>query len=119
MKRFVVRAMIKIYSGVELAVKVVDPTTNAEVRVTGRADWGFAYGGRYDAAHGTFLVAMEAKRWGCAFLLTSPPALGSSFLLTLHSIFCPTLPYAPSRQKYTLRRKGRIPKGTLQAYRNG
>lgn len=75
--------MIKIYSGVELAVKVVDPTTNAEVRVTGRADWGFAYGGRYDAAHGTFLVAMEAKRWGCAFLLTSPPALGSSFLLTL------------------------------------
>jgi hypothetical protein len=51
-----------VYPEVELAVEVMDPNTNEKVRVTGRADWGFGYGGRNGATHGTFLVAMEAKR---------------------------------------------------------
>ena len=56
------REIVKIYPEVELAVEVVEPGTNEKVRVTGRADWGFGYSGRNGAAHGTFLVAMEAKR---------------------------------------------------------
>lgn len=57
-----VRETIRIYPELELAVEVMDPSTNEKVRVTGRADWGFGYSGRSDAFHGTFLVAMEAKR---------------------------------------------------------
>lgn len=57
-----VREMVRIYPEIELAVEVVDPHMNEKVRVTGRADWGFGYSGRDGAAHGTFLVAMEAKR---------------------------------------------------------
>jgi hypothetical protein len=57
-----VREVIRVYSELELAVEVMDPKTNEKVRVAGRADWGFGYSGRNDATHGTFLVAMEAKR---------------------------------------------------------
>jgi len=57
-----VREMVRIYPEVELAVEVMDPNMNEKVRVTGRADWGFGYSGRDDAAHGIFLVAMAAKR---------------------------------------------------------
>ncbi len=57
-----VREMVRIYPEVELAVEVMDPNMNEKVRVTARADWGFGYSGRDGAAHGTFLVAMAAKR---------------------------------------------------------
>lgn len=57
-----IREMVKMYPEVELAVEVVDPNTNEKVRVPGRADWGFGYSGQDDAGHGTFLVAMQAKR---------------------------------------------------------
>lgn len=55
---FEARETVRLYPEVELAVKVKDPITNEEVRVSGRADWGFGY----YAAHGTFLVAMGTKR---------------------------------------------------------
>lgn len=54
--------MVRVYPEVELAVEIMDPNTNEKVPVTGLADWGFDYGVRSGAAHGTFLVAMEAKR---------------------------------------------------------
>ena len=59
---FEVREMVRVYPEIELAVEIMDPRTNEKVRVTGRADWGFGYSGRNDAAHGTFLVAMVAKQ---------------------------------------------------------
>ncbi len=57
-----VREVVRVYPELELAVEVMDPKTKEKVRVAGRADWGFGYSGRNDATHGTFLVAMEAKR---------------------------------------------------------
>lgn len=57
-----VREMVRIYPEVGLAVEVMDPNINEKVRVTGRADWAFGYSGRDGASHGTFLVAMAAKR---------------------------------------------------------
>lgn len=58
------RETVKVYPEVDVAVDVIDPKTKVTVRVTGRADWAFGYSGRQAAAHGTFLVAMEAKRRG-------------------------------------------------------
>ena len=57
-----IQEMVRVYPEVELAVKVMHPTKNEEVCVTGRADWGFGYSGRNDVAHGTFFVVMEAKQ---------------------------------------------------------
>ena len=54
--------MVRIYPEVELSVEIMEPTTKENIRVTGRADWGFGYSGRNGAAHGTFLGAMEAKQ---------------------------------------------------------
>lgn len=56
------REMVKIYPEVDVAVDVIDPRTKETLRVTGSADWAFGYSGLQGAAHGTFLVAMEAKR---------------------------------------------------------
>ena len=56
------RETVKIYPEIELAVEVMDPYTKENIRVTGRADWGFGYSGRHGVADGTFLVAVEAKR---------------------------------------------------------
>lgn len=61
---FEVRETVKVFPEVDLTVDVMDPKTKIPIRVTGRADWAFGYSGRQDVAHGTFLVAMEAKRYG-------------------------------------------------------
>ena len=62
------REKVKIYPEVDLTVDVMDPKTKTTVRVTGRADWAFGYSGRQGIAYGTYLVAIEAKRYelfGC------------------------------------------------------
>lgn len=56
--------MVKVYPEVDVAVDVMDPKTKDTVHFTGPADWAFGYSGRQGAAHGTFLVAMEATRRG-------------------------------------------------------
>lgn len=61
---FEIRETVKVYPEVDLTVEVIDPKTNTPIRVSGRADWAFGYSGRHKVAHGTFLVAMEAKRYG-------------------------------------------------------
>lgn len=58
------RETVKVYPEVDLTVNVIDPKTKTIVRVTGRADWAFGYSGRQGIAHGTFLVAIEATRYG-------------------------------------------------------
>ncbi len=55
------RETLKVYPELDLAVEMMHPVTKERFSITGRADWGFGYNGR-DAAHDTFLVAMEAKR---------------------------------------------------------
>lgn len=57
------RETVKVYPEVDLTVDVMDPQTKTPVRVTGCADWAFGYSGRQGIAHGTFLVAMGAKRY--------------------------------------------------------
>ena len=57
------RERVKIYPDVDLTVDIMDPKTKTIVRVTGRADWAFGYSGRQEIAHGTYLVAIEAKRY--------------------------------------------------------
>ena len=57
------RETLKVYPEVDLTIDVMDPKTKTTVRVTGRADWAFGYSGRQGIAHGTFFVAMEAKRY--------------------------------------------------------
>lgn len=56
------RETVKLYPELELAVDMTDSNTNETTHVSQRADWGFGYSGRNDIAHGTFLVAIEAKR---------------------------------------------------------
>lgn len=58
------REVVKVYPELELAVKVTDPRMKEKIRAAGRVHWGFGYSGRHDAANGTFLVAMKAKRRG-------------------------------------------------------
>jgi hypothetical protein len=54
--------VVKIFPELEVYVDVEHPKTETSIRVTGRADWGFGYGGRVSVEDGTFLVAIEAKR---------------------------------------------------------
>jgi hypothetical protein len=56
------RPVVKVFPELEVYVDVVHPRTKENIRFTGRADWGFGYGGRDGVEHGTFLVAIEAKR---------------------------------------------------------
>lgn len=56
------REQVKVYPEIDLGIDVLDPKTNENICVSGRADWGFGYSGRDGATLGTFLVAVEAKK---------------------------------------------------------
>ncbi|KAH0541712.1 hypothetical protein FGG08_003804 [Glutinoglossum americanum] len=56
------REVVRVFPELDVHIDVMHPGTKQTIRVTGRADWGFGYGERDGAQHGTFLVAVEAKR---------------------------------------------------------